>query len=53
MTSVHIRDLMECVLKVNLVVDFGARDGGDNTIQEKERTIISISDVVQSFVAHI
>ena len=37
-------------LKVNLEVDFGTINGGDDIIQERERVIISLSNVLFSVV---
>ena len=52
MTAVHNGDLVESILEVNLGMNFGARDGRNNVIQEGEGIIISLSDIVQSFIIY-
>ena len=43
---------MESILKVDLGVNFRARDGGNNIFQEGKGVIISLSDVVQSSIIY-
>ena len=43
---------MESILEVNLGVNFRARDGGDNIVQEGKGVIICLGDVVQSSIIY-
>ena len=52
MTTVYNGNLVESILKVNLGVNFRARDGGNNIVQEGKGVIISLSNVVQSSIIY-
>ena len=43
---------MESIFEVNLGVNFRARDGGNNIVQEGKGAVISLSDVVQSSIIY-
>ena len=51
-TTVYDGNLVESILKVNLGVNFRARDGGNNIVQEGKGLIISLSDVIQSSIIY-